>query len=174
MRQVTLPSGGLAELRRAIEEAIPADATRALREAGRRLAVDAESALADALNGATLENLSVNDFWVEVSGYFDAAGWGRIEYEALSDGLGAAVAHDWAESDPSEARDAPGCHISTGLLAELLTRVAGEPVAVLEANCRSRGDDACRFIFGSPTNLMALHGHLSRGRTLDEALAEAS
>lgn len=169
MSQVTLPSGGLAGLRRAIEDTAPNVAIRALREAGRRLAGDAEVALADSV-AAPLSDLSVSDFWNELGQYFQTAGWGHLQHEAVGDGIGAAVTRDWAESDPAEAREAPGCHLSTGLLAEILSRVAGEPVAVLEASCRSRGDDACRFLFGAPSTLISVHRHLSEGQTLEEAL----
>ena len=173
MSQVTLPSGGLAGLRRAIEDTAPGVAVRALREAGRRLAGDAEVALTASLT-APLSDLSVPDFWDQMSRYFQAAGWGHLQHEPMSDGIGAAVTRDWAESDPTEAREAPGCHLSTGLLAEILSRVAGEPVAVLEASCRSRGDDACRFLFGAPSTLISVHRRLSEGRTLEEALGSAS
>lgn len=171
MTEVMLPTGGLAELRRAIEDTVPENAVRALREAGRRLAPDAETALGGSIHGA-LPDVVAGDFWTALGRYFEESGWGLVEHHDLVDGIGAAIARDWAEADPTEAREAPGCHLSTGLLAELLTRVAGEPVAVLEASCRSRGDDACRFLFGSPSTLVALHRQLSDGRSLDDALHE--
>jgi predicted hydrocarbon binding protein len=113
----------------------------------------------------------LTDFWSELSRYFGEAGWGSLEHQQLHQGIGAVMASDWAESDPSEARGAPGCHLSTGLLAELLTRAAGQPVAVMEVACRSQGDDQCRFLFGSPTTLLAVHRKLAEAGNLDEALA---
>lgn len=169
MSHVMLPDGGLAEFRRAIEQSVPEDAVRALREAGRRLAPDAETALGRRSNGS-VPDLPRDSFWHELARYFEEAGWGHVEHQDVREGIGAAIARDWAESDPNEGRDVPGCHISTGLLAELLTRTAGEPVAVLESNCRSRGDESCRFLFGAPSTLVALHQHLAQGRSLDEAL----
>ena len=173
MNRVTLPAGGLAELRRAIEEIAAPDGVRALREAGRHLAGDAEVAITEAAGGplAGLAGLAVDKFWNELSRYFDQAGWGRLEHELMRDGVGAIVSRDWAEADPTEARDVPGCHLSTGLLAELLTRAAGPPVAVMEVQCRSRGDQACRFLFGSPTTLLVVHRKLSDSESLNVALA---
>ena len=89
----------------------------------------------------------------------------------MGEGVGALVASEWAESDPSEGRDAPGCHLSTGLLAELLTRAVGQPVAVMEVECRSQGDHSCHFLFGSPVNLLLVHKKLTQAGSLEEALS---
>jgi len=170
MGDVILPAGALAELRRAIEEVSAESGVRALREAGRRLAGDAEIAIAER-GGGPLPALTLGTFWAELSRYFDEAGWGRIEHEQLNEGVGAVVAIDWAEADPTEGRSAPGCHISTGLLAELLTRAVGQPMAVMEVDCRSQGDAACRFLFGSPTTLLLVHKRLAQAGSLEDALA---
>ena len=169
MGDVILPAGGLAELRRAIEEASPENGVRALREAGRRLAGDAEVAIAER-GGAPLPALPLATFWAELGRYFDEAGWGTIEHDRLNEGVGAIVAADWAEADPTEDRGAPGCHLTTGLLAELLTRAVGQPVAVMEVDCRSQGDAACRFLVGSPTTLLLVHKKLAQSGNLDDAL----
>lgn len=170
MGDVILPAGGLADLRRAVEEISDESAIRALREAGRRLARDAENAIAER-GGAPLPVLSFATFWSELQRYFDEAGWGRIEHDEVNKGIGSVLASDWAESDPEEGRSAPGCHISTGLLAELLTKAVGQPVAVMEVSCRSRGDAACRFLFGSPTTLLLVHRKLAQDSSVEEALA---
>lgn len=168
MGDVKLPAGALAEVRRAIEETATKDGVRALREAGRRLAADAEYAISQ--RDGPLSDLPMDRFWLALGHYFQAFGWGRIEHQEVHEGLGAVLAHDWAEADPNEARAAPGCHISTGLLAEILSRVAGRPVAVMEVDCRSQGDDYCRFLFGSPTTLLRVHRKLAHVDNLDDAL----
>jgi predicted hydrocarbon binding protein len=171
MGEVRLPAGGLVELRRAVEETATEDAVRALREAGRRLAADAEMAIAER-GGGPLPALSMSIFWTELNRYFEEAGWGRVEHRELGRGIGALVANGWAESDPNESRGAPGCHISTGLLAELFTRAVGQPVAVMEVSCRSQGEEACRFLIGSPTTLLLVHRKLAQTGDLGDALAE--
>ena len=171
MGDVRLPAGGLAEFRRAIEETATQDAVSALREAGRRLAADVEVAIAER-SDAPLPALTLSQFWSEMQRYFDDYGWGRIDHQEVNEGVGAVVAYDWAESDPTESRGAPGCHISTGLLAELLTRAVGKPVAVLEVDCRSQGHDVCRFLFGSPTTLLLVHKKLAQAGNLEDALTQ--
>ncbi len=170
MGDVRLPAGGLIELRRAIEETAAQDAVRVLREAGRRLAGDAETAIAER-GGGPLPMLSLATFWSELARYFEGAGWGHIEHQQVNPGVGELVASDWAESDPTEDRGGPGCHISTGLLAELLTRAVGQPVAVMEVGCRSQGAGACRFLFGSPVTLLHVHKKLAQAGNLEDALA---
>lgn len=170
MSDVRLPPGGLAELRRAIEETSSQGAVRTLREAGRRLAADAAMAIADR-SGRPLPALSLEAFFVELDRYFTEAGWGGLSHEAVHQGIGAVVAREWAESDPTENRTGPGCHISTGLLAELLSRAAGQPVAVMEVGCRSQGDEECRFLFGSPTTLLLVHKQLAQAGNLEDVLS---
>ena len=48
--------------------------------------------------------------------------------------------------------------------------MAGGPVAVLEVTCRTRGDDACAFAFGSEGAVHELYGKLLEGADLDGAL----
>lgn len=170
MGDIRLPPGGLAEFRRAIEETASQGAVRTLREAGRRLAADAALAIADR-SGTTLSALPLSSFFAELDRYFDEAGWGKIEHEVVNEGIGAIVATDWAESDPTEGRAAPGCHMSTGLLAELLSRAGGKPVAVMEVGCRSQGNEKCRFLFGSPTTLVLVHRKLAQAGNLEEVLS---
>jgi predicted hydrocarbon binding protein len=169
MGEVRLPAGGLVALRRAIEESSD-DAIRCLREAGRRLAAETETAILERV-GLPLPALSLSRFWSELAAYFDEVGWGHMDHEEVNEGVGAVQARDWAESDPKESRPGPGCHISTGLFAELLTRAAGQPVAVMEVDCRSQGDERCRFLFGSPTTLLLVHRKLAEETSLEDALA---
>lgn len=173
MGRVILPAGALPELRRAIEETVSKDAVRTLREAGRRLAGDAELAITQHCSRG-LRSLPLDAFWSELGRYFEEAGWGRIEHQRVTQGVGSMVASDWAESDPTEARGAPGCHITTGLLAELLSRAVGQPVAVLEVACRSQGDDVCRFLFGSPTTLLLVHQRLASAGSIEDAITAVS
>lgn len=169
MGQLILPAGGLAELRRAIEETATRDAVRALREAGRRLAADAESTAVERA-GRPLPAIPLDAFWTELRRYFEESGWGRLHHEEVTGGVGSVLSDDWAEADPTESRGAPGCHITTGLLAEVLSRAVGQPVAVLEVACRSRGDDVCRFLFGSPTALLLVHKKLASTGNFEEAI----
>lgn len=169
MVEVRLPAGGLVELRRGIEESVD-DAVRVLRESGRKLARDVESNIIDRA-GVPLPTLSLSRFWFEVSDYFEEMGWGRVEHEEMSGGIGSLRAEGWAESDPSESRGDPGCHLTTGLFAELLSQAAGQAVAVMEIECRSQGSGACRFLFGSPTSLLRVHRRLAEEDSLEDALA---
>jgi len=81
--------------------------------------------------------------------------------------MGAALAvdsEDWAESDPAATTPGPACHVTAGVLAGMLGRLAGEYVAVMEIECRSRGDERCRFLAGSAETLQAVYEGVSDGR----------
>jgi hypothetical protein len=58
------------------------------------------------------------------------------------------------------------------VLANLLGRVAGSDVAVLEVECRSRGDQRCRFLFGGAIAVYALYDRIAAGTETEAALAE--
>lgn len=173
MGQVRLPAGGLAELRQAIEEKAGPEAIPALREAGRRLASEAEGIIAERAGGS-LATLPMTQFWDELARYFQESGWGQLHHEQLNAAVGALVASEWAEVEAGENRKYPSCHITTGLLAELLSQAVGQPVAVMQVDCISRGDAVCRFLFGSPTNLLSVHRSLANNEPLEEALSAFS
>lgn len=166
---LTFPTAALFVLRQAIESIDRERGPAALREAGRTWADIAERHLRT--DDAPLGAMSPSGFWDSLSRFLQGTGWGRVEHEDLG-AVGAIRALEWAESDPSERRPDPGCHFSTGFWGELLSRVATQPVAVMEVECRSRGDSVCRFLFGAPVTLDRVHAALSAGASLDAALQE--
>jgi hypothetical protein len=91
----------------------------------------------------------------------------------LTDGVLAFDAEAWAESTSEPTSLAPSCHLTCGLLADLLGRVAGHVVAVMEVECRSRGDARCRFLAGAPETLGALYERLAAGEPYRRALGLA-
>jgi hypothetical protein len=62
------------------------------------------------------------------------------------------------------------CFFSAGMLADFLGRLSGEPVAVMEVECRSKNDDRCRFLSASPDTLNAVYEQMSAGGSYETAL----
>jgi hypothetical protein len=60
------------------------------------------------------------------------------------------------------------------VLANLLGQVADADVAVLEVECRSRGDAHCRFLYGSPDALDAVYSRVAAGEEPGYAIAQLS
>jgi hypothetical protein len=60
-----------------------------------------------------------------------------------------------------------GCHLSTGFFTDMLARVAGDGVVVMEVPAAGRS----RLLFGSGETLGAVYEALASGATLDDALA---
>jgi len=175
--ELVLPVASLAALRRALADAVGHDeAALALREAGRAAAAAFFAALAprtdsdDDAAASALRELPNGRFWTRITQLFAARGWGHLAQTSPHAGVGALSAHDWVEAEPDASAQRPSCFFTTGLLAELLGRVAGDDMAVLEVECRSRGDAQCRFLFGSPDALDALFAELADGRPADAAL----
>ena len=101
--------------------------------------------------------------------FFQSSGWGAL---TMGPGGTAALALDsttWAEAEPGTAQT-PMCFFSSGMLADFLGRLSGEPVAVMEVECRSKNDARCRFLSASPATLNAVYEEMGKGRSYEEAL----
>src|SRR6185437_7103642 len=57
-------------------------------------------------------------FQLRASEYFHLAGWGTLEIGSLRDAVATVDTDDWGEADPDEHLDQPGCHFTTGMLAD--------------------------------------------------------
>jgi hypothetical protein len=170
--EVVLPAAALSLVRKALQkEASPLAATHVLNDAGFGSGPQVFEGFEKEL-GEDPAGLGEGDFWHDLSTFFKRRGWGRIETQRVHSGLGLLKAWNWAESDPSGADDQPGCHFSSGMLAYLLGRTAGAPIAVLEVSCRSRGDSHCGFLYGSEAAVHEIYGLLLDGHSLPEALAQ--
>jgi predicted hydrocarbon binding protein len=110
-------------------------------------------------------------FLGEVLGeFFEEEGWGRLEATPLGSAVIALDSPEWAEALDERQGEFPSCHLSCGLLADFLGRVSQELVAVMEVECRSRGESRCRFLAGSPETLGILYDRMAKGTGYLEAL----
>jgi predicted hydrocarbon binding protein len=111
------------------------------------------------------------DFLGEVLGEFFAdQGWGRLEVTPVGSAVLALDSAEWAEALDERQGEFPSCHLSCGLLADFLGRISQDLVAVMEVECRSRGESRCRFLAGSPETLGILYDRMAQGTGYLEAL----
>ncbi len=172
MTDIRIPADSILALRRTLVAQVGAEtAARALQEAGyaagdalyRRLVGPGDGA-EDALAATPTET-----FWDRLAALFRELGWGSVAAEDVHPGVGALVARDWFEADPSAGRTS--CYFTTGVLANLLGRIAEHDVAVLEVDCDG-ADERCRkFLFGGGPALDALYGAIREGETVETAIA---
>jgi predicted hydrocarbon binding protein len=100
-----------------------------------------------------------------MSAFLEGLGWGSVEVERSGKKGLTIYSSDWAEAEPQANLEGPSCFFSTGMLASFLTAFAGHnPVAVMEVECRSEGDTACRFLAGAPDTLGAVYDAVSEGQ----------
>lgn len=104
-----------------------------------------------------------------LTGFFKTLGWGEVVINRIGTAALAVDSPNWSEAEPGAA-DIPSCNFTVGLLAALLGNLAGRQVAVMEVECRTQGDDRCRFLAGSPQTLQAVYEGLLRGRTYQAVL----
>jgi predicted hydrocarbon binding protein len=108
-----------------------------------------------------------------LSGFFRALGWGQLTVTQLAPAALALDSRDWAEALDQPGGEFPCCHVSCGLLADFLGRISDGLVAVMEVECRSRGDARCRFLAGGPETLSTLYDRMAQGMSYGEALGMA-
>jgi len=105
-----------------------------------------------------------------LSEFFTSGGWGSVTVSPVGIGALALDSTDWAEAEPGTAQS-PMCFFSAGMLADFLGRLSDETVAVMEVECRSRGDERCRFLSAMPEVLDKVYNDMTAGRTYEDALS---
>jgi len=98
-----------------------------------------------------------------LSQFFTSLGWGAVQVTAVGDAAIAVDATAWAEAAPDAQLQFPSCFFTAGLLADFMGRLADASLAVMEVECRSKGDARCRWLVGAPETLSALYEHMTQG-----------
>lgn len=106
-----------------------------------------------------------------LSRFFSSMGWGSLAVEPLAEAAFAIDSSDWAEAQPEAQLQYPGCYFTSGLLADVMSRIGDAPLAVMEVECRSRGDAHCRWLVGSPETLTELYQHMAQGADYQQVLS---
>ncbi len=117
-------------------------------------------------------DLDADLFAETLSAFFTSGGWGTLTMSPVGTGALALDSSDWVEADPGTSQT-PMCFFSAGMLADFLGRLSGEPVSVMEVECRCRGDARCRFLSATPDVLQRVYEGMTEGRTYEEALSGA-
>jgi uncharacterized protein len=132
---------------------------------------DAFSAwLGESADAAPVDDMPTASFWERLGEFFEQLGWGRLEHERIHPGIASISAARWAEAEQNAPSEQPACHFTTGVLAELLCRIAGTDLAVMEVQCRSRGEERCRFLIGGEEALQRIYDGMREGSSFEEAL----
>ncbi|MGQ0639943.1 MAG: V4R domain-containing protein [Gemmatimonadaceae bacterium] len=171
------PRSSLSALRNALLRDHGPEAASALQEAGYAGGDTVYAAFTAWLSERTdldVSQLDVDAFQHRASEFFSEFGWGTLSVGAIDDAVATLDASDWWEADGDASLDAPGCHLTTGLFADLFGRLAGTQVAVLEVECRSMGRATCRFLVGSPEVLEYVYEEMSDGAGYRDAVSAAA
>lgn len=173
---VRLPAPFLPAMLRALAQGrSPVDAATLLRqmgyETGEAFHAALEEWIAERDPTGSLDALGADRFWDDFSGFWAELGWGTVRHVQLHPGVGALDCTDWIEARAAGEAGQSGCHLSTGVFADLLGRVAGGEVAVMEVECASAGADRCRFLFGGMEALGQVYEGMTEGLPYDRAVA---
>lgn len=142
---------------------------RAMHHAGYGAGVAAAAHVNREAGGDALA-LGTAAFWSQLSAYFEKRGWGSLAHRSPHQAVALLTSTNWAEDVADAPSRESSCSFSAGFLSGLLSQLAGGAIAVLEVECRSRGDDACAFAFGSEAAIHDLYGHMLDDEDLEQAL----
>ncbi len=156
MSSMRIAPSSLHRLRRRLAPLGPAEGAAILQEAG----FATGEALATAWRNRVAERTGLEDPALLDTRWFGplldelcvTLGYGSLAVTSLGDSVMLLESGDWAEAEPGQA-GSPGCHFSCGCLAAFLTEQAGAPLGVLEVECRTAGDAACRFLAAGEATL---------------------
>ena len=174
---VTMSRRVLQQLRNTLERDAGLQAASYLQEAGfaggEAMADAFRTWLADRYGIEQPRDLDAAHFGTILSQFLAELGWGTVSVAPLGSSALAIDSTDWAEAQDDPSGEYPSCHLSCGLLADFLGRISDGPIAVMEVECRSRGDARCRFVAGSPDTLSVLYDRMAQGESYADALAAA-
>ena len=170
---LTIGQGGQRQLHRSLLQHAPDVTIAVLQEAGYasgECVYQAFAAWLVARSGIDRPaDLDAAHFSDVLSEFFQNKGWGTLTIAPLGGAALALDSADWIEAEPGSAV-MPLCFFSSGMLADFLSRVSGEPVAVMEVECRSKGDAQCRFLSAAPETLQQVYEKMTAGMGYREAL----
>lgn len=170
---LTIGAGGLRQLHLSLAQYAPDAAVTILQDTGYAAGEGVYHAfcrwLAEHAGIDRPEELDAAQFGDALSDFFAASGWGRVSVAPVGAAALALDSSDWIEADPGSAQ-MPMCFFSAGMFADVMSRVSGETVAVMEVECRSRGDSLCRFLSASPATLQEVYEKMTAGMSYAEAL----
>ena len=162
---VHLPTATLA----ALHEVLEPDLAREVGfQSGEAFLAALEERLGARAGGAA--DLPAANFWTRLSAFFAEAGWGPLDAERLHPAILSLSSARWAEAE-GRSSGHPACHLTTGILADVLSRVARADLAVMEVECRAAGDGLCRFLIGNPDALDRVYHGLQDGLPYRDAVA---
>lgn len=170
---IILGQRSLHQLRSTLERSLGVAAAPLLQEAGFASGEGLSAAFADWLRTRhdvpAPQELDAAFLGEALSGFFEANGWGALTVEPLGPGVLAIDAPAWAESIPGSGTY-PSCHVSSGMLADVFSRLASGQFAAMEVECRSRGDARCRFLLAAPETLTLVYERMTHGMSYGQAL----
>jgi predicted hydrocarbon binding protein len=109
-----------------------------------------------------------------LSQFFAEQGWGALTASPFGNAVMALDSSEWAEAAEEGRGEFPSCHLTCGLLADFFGRLSEQVVAVMEVECRTRGDARCRFLVGAPDTLSTLYDRMAEGTAYADALGVSS
>lgn len=170
---VALTRDSLIALRTALFRDVGPNAAAALQEAG----YAGGHALYDAFGRWLVDRgfsepaaVPATEFGAQAGEFLRELGWGAIELGSLGEAATVDSA-EWAESDANFPLDFPGCYYSAGMFADFFGRLSGEPVAVMEVECRSMGAHRCRWLVGTGETMQHVYDQMGQGVPYEEALS---
>lgn len=171
--ELQIGRNALHQLRMVLERETGPKASHLLREvgfaAGESLSLHFEAMVRENYNVSSPSELDATYLGEALNRFFTETGWGSVHLGELVPQVLALDSPDWVEAHSAGAQF-PSCHFSCGALSDFFTRLGIARAAVMEVECRSRGEDRCRFLVGSPEMLTYVYERMTNGMNYKDAV----
>jgi bacteriochlorophyll 4-vinyl reductase len=171
--ELQIGRNALHQLRVVLEREAGPKASHLLREvgfaAGEALSQRFEAMVREIYNVGSASELDVTYLGEALNRFFTETGWGSVNLGEQAPQVLTLDSPDWAEAHSGGAQF-PSCHFSCGALSDFFTRLGVARAAVMEVECRSRGEERCRFLIGSPEMLTYAYERMTNGMSYREAV----
>jgi predicted hydrocarbon binding protein len=172
--ELQIGRNALQQMRAVLERETGPKASHLLREigfaAGEALFQRFEAMVRENYNVGSAGELDATYLGEALNRFFTEAGWGSLNLGELAPQVLTLDSPDWAEAHSGGAQF-PSCHFSCGALSDFCTRLGITRAAVMEVECRSRGEEQCRFLVGSPDMLTYVYERMAAGESYRDVLS---
>jgi predicted hydrocarbon binding protein len=116
------------------------------------------------------ENVAAANFSQLASAFFDETGWGTVSVTSIADSVMAVDSANWCEAGAPVQY--PSCYLSSGMLADFFSRLAGAQLVSMEVECRTVAHERCRFIIASAETIQHVYEAMAQGVHYEQALTQ--
>ena len=115
------------------------------------------------------ESIAAANFPKLAEWFFNELGWGHVSVGTIGNAVVTVDANNLP--DVGAQVQFPGCYMSSGMFADFFSRLAGAQLVSREVECRTIGNERCRFVIASAETIQHMYDGMAQGMHYEQALS---